>query len=352
MTLLASHDACGVDRSKECSGTRVLCNNLADPMTADELIREFFAGSRRALSRVISMVEGETPEATAILRQFHARTGRAHVIGITGPAGAGKSSLTGRLAAAWRRQGKSIGIVAVDPTSPFTGGALLGDRIRMGDLALDPGVFVRSMGSRGSLGGLSRKTNDVVKVLDAFGMDIVLVETVGVGQSEVDIVRAADTTLVVLMPGMGDGVQALKAGILEIADIFVINKADRAGTAGLEAELGAMLALGCGRQWSPPIRRTIATAGDGVEAVIGTIDDHLAFLRTNGMIDQRRRARAREEIIMLLEEQIRRLVLKRLVAPDRLDHLADQAARHERNPYDIVAELIATLDIGRGNRPA
>jgi LAO/AO transport system kinase len=300
------------------------------------------AGRPRDIGRAVSAIEraGGSPE---ILAALHPRTGRARIVGITGPSGAGKSTLVQRLAQALRRAGKTVGIVAVDPSSPFTGGAILGDRIRMAEIYTDPGVFIRSMATRGALGGLARATSDAVDVLDAAGFDIVLIETVGVGQDEVDIARAADTTVVVLVPGLGDEIQAIKAGILEIADVFVVNKADREGADRAAAGLTMMLDLTGERPWRPPIVRTVAPRNEGVAEVLDALDAHALHLAETGEGLVRRRQRARSRVLALLEERLRRAVEARAPEPDGLEEAIGRVLDRKEDPYAAAGRLFEKL---------
>ena len=283
---------------------------------------------------------GGSPE---ILAGLFPKTGRARILGITGPPGAGKSTLVQRLAQTLRKSGKTVGIVAVDPSSPFTGGAILGDRIRMAEIYTDPGVFIRSMATRGALGGLARATSDAVDVLDAAGFDVILIETVGVGQDEVDIVRAADTTAVVLVPGLGDDIQAIKAGILEIADVFVVNKADREGADRLTAELAMMLDLSGERPWRPPIIRTVAPRSEGVPETLAALDAHGAFLSASGEGAVRRRQRARSRLLALLEERFRRAVEARAPEPNGLEEAVRRLLECKEDPYSASSRLFEKL---------
>src|SRR5574341_2449496 len=273
-------------------------------MAIHSLLEEALAGSAPAVARLISMVEDGDPEGYAVLRTLHPRTGRAYLVGITGPPGAGKSTLVDAMTRTLRRQGKTVGVVAVDPTSPFTGGALLGDRIRMQDHAGDPGVFIRSMATRGSLGGLAPATADVARVLDAAGFEIIFIETVVTGQAEVDVVGAADTVVIVLVPGMGDAVQTMKAGIMEIGEIFVVNKADQGAADRTITEVKMMLALNPHPAgWHPPVLRAVATSGEGMDEIRAAIDAHRADQETTGALPERRRRRRREEILRLVERR-------------------------------------------------
>ena len=300
------------------------------------------AGRARDIGRAVSAMEreGGSPE---ILAALYPRTGRARIVGITGPPGAGKSTLVQRLAQALRRAGKSVGIVAVDPSSPFTGGAILGDRIRMAEIYTDPGVFIRSMATRGALGGLARATSDAVDVLDAAGFDVVLVETVGVGQDEVDIARTADTTAVVLMPGSGDDIQAIKAGILEIADVFILNKADREGADRAAAELAMMLDLTGERPWRPPIVRTVSPRNEGVAAALDALDAHAEHLAATGEGAARRRQRVRSRLLALLEGRFRSAVEARAPEPDGLEKAISRVADRREDPYAAAGRLFDTL---------
>ena len=328
-----------------------------------KLVEQALTGDRRALARLITLVENNGAEAHEALSALYPHTGRAHIVGVTGAPGTGKSTLVNELAKAYRAQGATVGIVAVDPTSPFSGGALLGDRVRMRDLFGDPGVFIRSMASRGSLGGLARATADVVQVLDAVGYDVILVETVGAGQSEVEIARTAHTTLVVEAPGLGDEVQALKAGVLEIADILVVNKADREGAIHTVRALQMMLDLGqpqvtmhhgqamevaglvglADDGWKPPICQTVATSGQGVPELMDCIADHRAYLRESGEWERRERLRAAAQLENLLRERLIAHLLDQ-IGQERLSEIIARVVRREVDPHSAVEALLRQVD--------
>ena len=305
-------------------------------MSSDRLIEDFNAGKPAALARVVSIVENHRDGFEQILGSLHPRTGRSRRVGMTGPPGAGKSTITSLLVKSFRDQGLKVGVIAVDPTSPFTGGALLGDRVRMESVALDPGVFIRSMATRGSLGGLAAATREVADVLDAFGFDRLVIETVGVGQSELDVARTADSTLLVLVPESGDSIQTLKAGVMEVADIFVVNKADRPGADRLRNDVELMLGLRKGISfgnmpahhgvdlkrvnparvareaaasanpvdWTPPVLSAIATKGEGIDDIVAAIDRHFAYLERSGTLRSRRRERMRERVMDVVERKV------------------------------------------------
>jgi len=309
-----------------------------------DLVKELLNGSRLALARAITAVESEYDEAIDIMKAIYPKTGHARILGVTGAPGAGKSTLTDKIVKQYLQQGKKIGIVAVDPTSPFSGGAILGDRIRMNDLTLNENVFIRSIGTRGSLGGLSKKTSDAVKLMDAFGMDLVIIETVGVGQSEVDIVKNADSVLVVLVPGLGDDIQAIKAGILEIGDVFAINKADRDGCDKLNVEIEMMLDLDSREvKWRPPIKRTIASKDEGVDELVEALDEHFEFLEDSDELTVRRQDRTRNEIIAMINEQIGRRVADVVVASDDFNSQVDAVNQRQNDPYTVVNKVLADV---------
>ncbi len=337
--------------------------------TGNPIADRVIAGDVRAAARLMRDLDDRQPGAEAALRALFPRTGRAYVVGLTGAPGAGKSSLTDRLIAHHRAHGRTVGVVAVDPTSPFTGGAILGDRIRMQDHALDPGVFIRSLGTRGHLGGLSRSTSDVVQVLDAMGKDVILVETVGVGQDEIEVANLAHTVVVVAVPGLGDDVQAIKAGVLEIADVFAVNKADREGADRTVRDLQGMLELrrtvaarpgdhdaahrfsggaaglaAPDGSWEPPIVRTVALRDEGIAELAAAIDAHQAHLESSGRRGARDAARARAAFVAVLRERLVQGALERLEAEmGELDAVAVRIAAREADPYALADELAARL---------
>jgi LAO/AO transport system kinase len=313
-------------------------------MSSEPLIDRVAAGDPTAVARAISKVEDSAADASELMKKIFPRTGRALVIGITGAPGAGKSSLVDKLAGLYRKQGERVGIIAVDPSSPFSGGAILGDRIRMQTLSLDKGVFIRSMATRGNLGGVARATVDAVAILDAAGYQKIIVETVGVGQDEVEIVKTADVCVVVLVPGMGDDVQTMKAGIMEIGDVFVINKADREGVLRTEKELEALLAIAArDNQWQVPIVKTVAIENQGIEDLASAIDRCRKSQQRAPASSERRQAIARWRIVELLRERLVAQTLNGDSAAERLDRLAEEVASKKRDPYSAVEEIIKAV---------
>lgn len=347
----------------------------------DRLLADFDTGSKAALARAVSIVENHRPGFDRLLATFHGRLGRARRLGLTGPPGAGKSTITTALVAAYRAEGRSVGVIAVDPTSPFTGGALLGDRIRMESVALDPGVFIRSMATRGSLGGLAAATREVADVLDAFGIERILIETVGVGQSELDIARTADTSVVVLVPESGDSIQTLKAGLMEIADIFVVNKSDRPGADRLRHELELMLGLRGGNtlknvpahhgvdlsraltreerlamnparaareaassdaaSWTPPVLRTVAAQGEGITELVEAVDGHFHYLERSGALRSRRRARLRARVVEVVESRVRQRLWTDEATNRWVDDQLPELESGATNPFAVANELLS-----------
>lgn len=302
-------------------------------------------GRPRAVARLISLVEGASPQLREVMAALAPLTGNAYVVGLTGSPGVGKSTSTSALVTAYRKQDKRVGVLAVDPSSPFSGGALLGDRVRMSEHASDPGVYIRSMATRGHLGGLAWAAPQAIRVLDAAGCDVILVETVGVGQSEVEIASQADTSVVLLAPGMGDGIQAAKAGILEIGDVYVVNKADRDGADATARELNHMLGLGEARRpgdWRPPIVKTVAARGEGVDEVVEALEKHRAWMEERGVLAERRRARAAREVETIAVTALRERIGD-LHGDRRLSALAERIVAGELDPYRAADDLVTGL---------
>ncbi|MBI3089289.1 MAG: methylmalonyl Co-A mutase-associated GTPase MeaB [Candidatus Tectomicrobia bacterium] len=313
----------------------------------EELAEKVTAGSIRAAARLITLVENRDPAAREVMKSIHRAAGKAQIWGFTGPPGAGKSTLVDAVTTKLREQGKTVGIIAIDPTSPFTGGAILGDRIRMNRHSLDEGVFIRSMATRGHLGGLTRATVDAVNILDALGRDVVMIETVGVGQDEVDIVKTAHTSVVILVPTLGDDIQAMKAGILEIGDVFLINKADLDGATRTQVEIEMMLDLAPRRAaWRPPVLKTIANAGEGITETLEAIARHRDYLLSSNELGAFNRRRSEWELLGLLQEQMTHFALAEVLRPGDLDRHLDAITARQTDPFSVIDEIITKLRRG------
>lgn len=315
-----------------------------------DLLNRFRAGEHRALARVISIVENEMPQKDELIKQIYQQTGGSYILGVTGSPGAGKSSLVDLLVKEIRKRNEKVGIIAVDPTSPFTGGAILGDRIRMNAHALDEGVFIRSVGTRGSLGGVTKATKEIVKVMDAFGMDWIIIETVGVGQAELDIMYIADTTIVVLTPGAGDSIQTMKAGIMEIADVFAVNKCDMPGADRVVAEVDMMLDFRDDHiKWRPPVVQTSTmNIGKGVTELLAAVEKHRDDLLDKGIFEVRRNERAKNETLDIVSHHWERLVRKQVNQPGRVNQLLDKVAAREVDPYTASVQIMEWVIADRG----
>jgi len=310
----------------------------------NDIASNVLKGDTRSIARLITFAENNDPIAAESMKVIHPKTGKAHVIGITGVMGSGKSTLIFELTREFRKKGLKVGIIAIDPTSPFSGGALLGDRIRMMELATDDGVFIRSMGTRGMLGGLTSAVYDVVEILDAAGKDIIFVETVGVGQAEVDVIKLADTTLVTLVPGLGDSIQTIKAGIMEIADIYVVNKADRSGVEQTVAEIESLIDITCSeKDRKIPILSTIAKQSKGIVELVNEIENHKNYLKDTKMFEVQRKKRYEAELIEIIRKRLINLIFDESIFKDKVESLIDQISKKQVDPYTVADEILGKI---------
>jgi len=310
----------------------------------NDIASKVLKGDARSIARLITLAENSSPESTSAMKDIHSHTGNAHVIGITGVMGSGKSTLICELTREYRKQGLEVGIIAIDPTSPFSGGALLGDRVRMMELATDDGVFIRSMGTRGMLGGLTSAVYDVVEILDASGKDIVMVETVGVGQAEVDVIKIADTTLVVLVPGLGDAIQTIKAGVMEIADIYVVNKADRSGVEQTLAEVESLVEIACiNKDRKTPVLTTISKENKGIAELIDEINKHSDYLKKSNTFEAQRRKRYEAELVEIIRKRLMNFIFDESTFKGKVESLIDQISKKELDPYTAAEEILGRI---------
>jgi LAO/AO transport system kinase len=309
-----------------------------------DIANKVLKGDPRSIARLITLAENNDPVATKAMKDIHLHTGHAHVIGITGVMGSGKSTLICELTRLYRKQGKKVGIIAIDPTSPFSGGALLGDRVRMMELAMDEGVFIRSMGTRGMLGGITSAVYDVVEILDASGKDVVIVETVGVGQAEVDVIKIADTTLVIVVPGLGDSIQTLKAGVMEIADIYVVNKADRDGVEQTVAEVESLVDISCdSKDRKTPVLTTVAKKGKGITELIDEIEKHRDYLKKTKKFETQRRLRYEAELIEIIRKHLMNFIFDETKLKNTVEKLVDQISRKKVDPYTAADKILGKI---------